>query len=239
MFEEIYKDISAHSVIIIHRHKYPDGDAAGAQAGLKIILRDNFPDKEVYIVGDDPKRYSFIEGSRPDDVPDKAYKDALAIILDTSSSALISDERYKTAKHTCRIDHHIFCEKIADNELTDTSYESCCGLITQLAIECSLNVSPSAAAALYTGMATDSGRFRYDSTTANTFALAKFLMERGIDISGIYSSLYADDFENIKLRAKYILKIKFTKINVAYIYTSADELNELNAGRVPQYRAEW
>ena len=224
MFEQIKQLIEAHSTIIIHRHKNPDGDALGSQAGLKEILRDNYPDKTVLAVGDMTPRYAFIEGSRSDTVADEQYRDALAIILDTSAKALISDERYQTAAKTARLDHHIFCEKIADCEVTDTSFESCCGLITAFAIECDWRVSDKAAKALYTGMVTDSGRFRYDSTSAQTHRMAAYLMERRFDTADIYRNLYADDFSHIRLRAQFVMKIQFTPQKVAYIYTPREEL---------------
>ena len=223
MFEQVLDAIKQYSTIIIHRHKNPDGDALGCQVGLKHIIADNFPGKTVYAVGDATARFGFIEDSDTDTIGDEVYEGALAIILDTSARALISDERYTLAAKTVRIDHHIFCETIADIEVTDTSFESCCGLVTAFAMECGLEVSATAAKALYTGMITDSGRFRYDSTSANTFRLAAFLMERKFETADIYRNLYADDFSFIQLRAKFVLKIKLTDRRVAYIYTPLEE----------------
>jgi phosphoesterase RecJ-like protein len=159
-----------------------------------------------------------------DDVADEAYSSALAMILDTGARALISDDRYTTAAATARIDHHIFCEKIADAEVIDTAYESCCGLVTALAVEALWEISPMAAKALYTGMVTDSGRFRYDSTTPDTLRRAAVLLAAGIDTADIYRNLYADDFDHIRLRAQFTLKVNFTPKNVAYIYTTRDEV---------------
>ncbi len=224
MFEQVLKYVEKYNTIIIHRHKNPDGDALGSQIGLKLLLCENYPEKRVLCTGDASARYGFIEGSQMDDVKDEDYKGALAFVLDTSAKALISDERYTLADKTVRIDHHIFCEEIAEEEVTDTSYESCCGLIAALAMECNWRLTPMAAKALYTGMITDSGRFRYDSTSAQTFRLASFLMEQKFNTADIYRNLYADDFEFIKLRAKYVLKIRFcTNKKVAYIYTTKEE----------------
>lgn len=223
MFEKIIDAIKEFDTIIIHRHSKPDGDALGSQIGLREIIKDNFPEKTVYAVGDGSARYGFMEGSVMDEIQDSVYENALAIVLDTSAHALISDDRYKTAKKTARLDHHIFCEEICDIEVTDTSYESCCGLVTEFAIENGLKLSPLAAKSLYTGMVTDSGRFRYDSTNANTFRLASHLMVVGFDTNEIYSQLYADDFSFIRLRAQFVLKIQFTDKNVAYIYTTKEE----------------
>jgi len=172
-----------------------------------------------------------------DEPDDAAYAGALAIVLDTSAKSLISDDRYTLADTTARIDHHIFVEKIAAVEVTDTSYESCCGMITEMAMECGWEVSPYAAKSLYTGMVTDSGRFRYDCTTANTFRLASFLTEHPFSISDIYQNLYADDLAMMQLRAKYTLKIHTAPEGVAYIYTTAEEAKGYGASEFTLSRA--
>ena len=223
MFEKIIEKIQDASTIIIHRHTKPDGDALGSQIGLYHLIRENYPNKKVYKVGDEAGRYSFMEGSVMDVIADELYKNALAIVLDTSAKHLISDARYETAKDTARLDHHIFVEKICEAEVTDTSYESCCGLITELAVEAGWRFSPLAAKSLYTGMVTDSGRFRYDSTGAKTHRLASKLMETPFDTGSIYLNLYQDDYKFIRLRALFILKIQFAENGVAYIYTPKDE----------------
>lgn len=223
MFEEIRSLIEQYDTVIIHRHSKPDGDAIGSQIGLKNLISDNYPQKRVYAVGDGAGRYGFVKNSTPDEVSDECYNGALAVILDTGAASLISDGRYALAEKTARIDHHIFCEKIADAEVIDTSAESCCGLVTALAIESGWRISEDAATALYTGTVTDSGRFRYDSTTPETLRRAARLLEEDIDTSGIYRNLYSDDFSRIRLRAQFVLKVQFTEKGVAYIYTTAEE----------------
>ena len=229
MFENVLAAIQEFDRIILHRHSRPDGDAMGSQIGLKHIILNNFPGKEVYMVGDKPGFFGFMEGAVMDDIPDNLYEGALSIILDSGSRSMISDERYPLAAKTVRLDHHIFCEQIADIEVVDTSFESCCGLVAEFVSECGLKLNPLAAKSLYTGMVTDSGRFRYDGTTARTFRLASLLMEQQFDTNELFRDLYADDFSAKQLKAKFILKIRFTDKNVAYIYTTAQELAELDA----------
>ena len=110
MHTKLREIIEKYSTVIIHRHKNPDGDALGSQIGLGAIIRENYPDKRVFLVGDEAGRYAFMDGSAMDEIPDKEYEGSLAIILDTSARALVSDERYSMAAKTVRIDHHIFCE---------------------------------------------------------------------------------------------------------------------------------
>ncbi|MBR4016235.1 MAG: hypothetical protein IKK11_00270, partial [Oscillospiraceae bacterium] len=174
-----------------------------------------------------PGFFGFMEGANMDEIPDNAYQGALAMILDCGSKSMVCDNRYTLADKTVRLDHHIFCEKVADIEVVDTSFESCCGLITEFVAQCGLKLNPLAAKSLYTGMITDSGRFRYDGTTARTFRLASLLMEQKFDTNELFRDLYADDFSAKQLKAKFILKIQFTANNVAYIYTTKEELQAL------------
>lgn len=229
MYKQALKLIEKYDTIIIHRHSNPDGDAIGSQFGLQQILQLNYPRKNVYIVGDSTKRYAFMDGATAQIVADDVYENALAIILDTSARFMISDNRYTMAKATLRFDHHIKCEDIADVDIIDTNFESCCGLITDFAVKSNLKLNDAAAKSLFCGMVTDSGRFRYDSTTSKTFELAAILKKYNFDTNEIYASLYADELEMLKLRAKYTLKIQLTDKNTAYIITTKQELDSCSA----------
>ena len=227
MFQEIIQAIKNYPTVIIHRHSRPDGDAMGSQIGLKNIILENFPDKTVYVVGDTSRYLSSMPGSDMDEIPDAAYQGALAILLDSASPHLISDDRYTLAAYTARIDHHIYCATFTDIEVIDTSFESCCGMIAALAVDNGLKLNATAARALYTGMVTDSGRFRYDSTNPRTFRLAAALLECGIDLNDLYRDLYADELSSRQLKAHFTMKIQRTPGGVLYIYTDLEEFNSL------------
>ena len=227
MFEQIKNVIERFDRILIHRHSRPDGDAIGSQIGLRELLRHNYPEKEILAVGDSTGFFGFMEGAVMDEVADEAYENALAIVLDCGAEHLISDNRWKTAAATARMDHHIFTGQLAEHEVIDTSFESCCGMVAALAEESGWALTPLAAKSLYTGMVTDSGRFRYDGTTARTFRLAAFLMEQPIDTNELFRQLYADDFESKKRKAQFVLKTQFSPKNVAYIYTTREEFEAM------------
>ena len=223
MFKEALKLIKKYDRIIIHRHAHPDGDAIGSQLGLAQLIKDNFKQKEVYVVGDEATRLPFMD-AKMDEIPDEYYQNALAIILDCGAARMICDERWKTAAKTLRFDHHIFAEKVADLDIVESTYESACGLIAMFAKSCKLKLSVASATPLYMGMVTDSGRFVFDSTTARTFELAAFLLSQPIDLNTLYYNLYAEEFSEIIEKADNMHKIKFTKNNVAYIYTAREDL---------------
>lgn len=227
MFEAILELIHSYDTIILHRHSRPDGDAIGSQVGLKYLLRENFPEKTVYMVGDKPDIYGFIDGAVMDEIDDSLYENALAIVLDCGGANMVSDDRYTRAAATARLDHHLYSGSFTDREVIDSTFESCCGLVAALSQEAEWKLPKIAAQALYTGMLTDSGRFRYDSTTARTFRLAAYLMEAGFDTNEIFRNLYADTFESKARKAAFTLKTQFTPNGVAYIYTTREEVEEL------------
>ncbi len=228
MYKKILEEIKKYDSIVIHRHSNPDGDAIGSQIGMKHLIMTNFPEKKVYVVGDEAGRYSFMDEAVMDEVEDSVFAESLSIVLDCGGENMVNDERYKTAKANARIDHHIFTGAFTKTEVIDTSFESCCGIIADIIATEGLEIDEIGARSLFTGMVTDSGRFRYDSTNARTFRLAAFLVEKGnIDFNDLYAKMYAEDFESIKRKSEFILKIRFTEHNVAYLYNDAAEVERL------------
>ena len=104
-------------------------------------------------------------------------------------------------------------------------------MLTQFAVDSKLCLNRLAAKSLFTGMVTDSGRFRYDSANSRTFRLASILTEQSFDPNEIYSELYADDLSNVQLRAEFTLKIQLAGDGVAYITTTKEQLDKLIAER--------
>lgn len=224
MYSKMFEEIQKYERIIIHRHFRPDGDALGSQIGLKEALKFNYPNKEIYAVGDSSERLGFI--GELDIIDDSLYKDALVFVLDTPEESMISDERYKTGKTLIKIDHHIQRNSYGDIEIIDTSYESCASLVADILISGNLKINTVSAKALFTGIVTDSGRFRYDSVTPKTFIIASKLLETNFSMADIYSKLYVEDIKIVKLRSLFTLKFKTTKNNVAYIMTTKEEVKE-------------
>ena len=226
----IYRKIKEYNTIIIHRHIKPDGDALGSQIGLKESLIATFPNKCIKAVGDMSERYSFI--GEMDEIDDSLYEDALVIVLDTGAERLISDERYKLGKYLIKIDHHLPQGEYGDLAYVDTSRESCAGVVATFLIEKRFKINDKVATALFTGMVTDSGRFRYSSTSSTTYKVASELMKYNIDTESIYNKIYVDKLANVKLKAKLIDKFVVLDSGVAYLINTKEEIKEYN---VPIY----
>lgn len=225
---EVFDLIKRNSKIIIHRHERPDGDALGSQIGLKEAILATFPNYDVKIVGDENKRYSWV--GKMDEVSDEEYKEALVFVVDTGALKLISDNRYSLGRKLVKIDHHIPQDTYGDYVIEDTSYESCCGLIADIIYLSNMKLTDVGARALFIGMVTDSGRFRYSSTNSNTYKIASRLVGYNFETDPIYNTLYMEKLENVKLKAKLITKFQVTNKGVAYLINTKEEIKEYGVG---------
>lgn len=204
---QIMECIEQYDTIIIHRHVRPDPDAYGSQGGLKELIKQSFPDKHVYTVGEEPdETLHFL--NRMDDVKDATYTDALVIVCDTANTERISDVRYNTGAALIKIDHHPNNDPYADLEWVDTTVSSTSELIYELYLhgkERGLTMNKEAARLLYTGIVGDTGRFLFASTTPKTFRYAADLITYPFDFTAIYENLYRTK-ENIARLEGYILE---------------------------------
>ena len=218
--QQILDTIKSYQRIIIMRHKRPDGDAVGSTNGLAGILRLSFPEKEIYVQGSDKSEYlSFLGG---DDAPiDPAlYEGALGIVLDTATEDRIANEHYKKCDKIIKIDHHIDIKPYGDISLVEDQRSSLCEMIADfyLTFQDELKIDQKAATFIYTGMVTDSGRFKYSSTSGDTLRCAAALLDVGIDTDTLFAHLGLKDFDELKFQAYVLKKMKITENGVAYIH---------------------
>lgn len=224
MYKSVLNKIKEYGTIIIHRHGRPDGDAMGSQIGLKEAILATYPYKKVYAVGDVNPRFSFV--GEVDEIDDDLYKNALVIVLDSSDTTMINDERYKLGKYIIKIDHHISKCNYGHLNVVETSEVSCASLLAKIIFNCNMKLSDKGAKALFTGIVTDSGRFRYDTVTSDTLLIASKLLKYKFDPNEIYTQLYVEDLDIIKLRASLIMSFKTTNKGVAYLINTQEDIKK-------------
>ena len=220
MIEDIlFEKFEQYDTIIIHRHERPDLDALGSQLGLKLTLKNKFPNKNIYAVGDRSRRYNFI-GSM-DLIDDSKFVNALCIIVDVAVANMVSDQRYKMAKEVFVIDHHNNQCDITANWICDNKRIAAAELITDLLIKHNYFIPSDAATALYGGIVTDSGRFQY-GYSSSVFNVASHLVKSGANPKYIYDNIYVETQAERDMKLYFQNQIKF-KDGVSYI-NSGDEV---------------
>lgn len=227
MLDNILEKIKEFDTIIIHRHKRPDGDCIGSQFGLKYFIEHHFPNKKVYAVGDEiPKYLSFVGCN--DIVSDDLYKDALVIVVDTSVKSRICDERYQIGKYLIKLDHHDDSEPFGDIEYVDPRTPACCEIITLMIKSWNMEIPMKSALALYTGITTDTGRFQFRGVSEKTFEAAGLLIQSGIDIEYIYTSISLKELEVFKLESYLYKHMKTTPNGVTYMHFTKPIIKRFN-----------
>ena len=128
---QILDKIRAYDRILIFRHIRNDGDCVGASKGLKRILQQSFPEKEILLIDSECAQYLAFMGPEDEDVADEVYAQALGIVVDTASEARISNKKYALCKELIKIDHHIPLENYGVLAWVEEEMSSCCEMIVK------------------------------------------------------------------------------------------------------------
>ena len=220
--EKIREYIEAYDTIIIHGHIRPDGDCIGSQYGLYYLIKDNYPNKKVYVTGETSEYVSFV--GRPNLIDEKLFEGALSICVDCATSERLSDKRFNLAKDFIKIDHHIPVDDYGSFQYVDVTAPAC----SQIILELYLNnkhewiLSKEAATALYVGILTDTGRFKYDSVDSRTFIAAATLLDAGVKISYVDNNLSIETLETLKLKGYVLSNFKISENGFAYVCLTKD-----------------
>jgi phosphoesterase RecJ-like protein len=227
---DIFAKIKEYDRIMIFRHVRNDGDCVGATKGLKAILQLTWPEKEIYLIDQETAAYLAFMGPEDPEVDEDIYRSALGIVLDTASEARISNKRYKLCKELIKIDHHIPLENYGDLAWVEEERSSCCEMIVHFydTFKEELKIDSDAATYLYTGMVTDSGRFKYDGVSGDTMRCAGILLDVGVDTNTLFARLYLEAFEYLKFKAEIYRRMQITPNGIAYIYIDKAMQQEFN-----------
>ncbi|WP_082233602.1 DHH family phosphoesterase [Halobacillus massiliensis] len=202
--KQIMEAFQTFNTIIVHRHVRPDPDAYGSQGGLAELLKESFPNKKIYVTGEEEPSLNFM--ARMDEVSDEDYNEALVVVCDTANQARIDDQRYNYGKMLVKIDHHPNVDEYGDINWVDTSASSTSEMIFQLfKYSENLKINDEAARLIYAGIVGDTGRFLFPSTTTETFEAAAELVKYNFDRSKMYNNMYSTPINVAKLKG-YVLQ---------------------------------
>ena len=220
--QRIFDKIEEYGKIVIFRHLRPDGDAVGSTMGLREILRLTYPEKDIRLVNCDFSDYVRFLGEEDAPLPDDYLQDALGIVLDTATAERISNPQYALCRELCKIDHHIDIKPYGDWNWIEDHRSSACEMVVAFydAFRDRLKINKEAATYLYTGMVTDSGRFRFRSVSGDTMRLAAMLLDLGVDLDHLYAHLYMKDYHTLKFQSYAYEHMKMTENGVVYLYVT-------------------
>ena len=225
--KRIYKKIKQYNKIVIARHVGPDPDALGSSIGLKHIIKNTFPDKEVSVLGTPASKFKYI--GELDQFSEDMYIDSLLIVTDTPDKKRVDGVDVNKFKDIIKIDHHPFIEDFGGIELVDDSASSASQLIIELAFNTKLKMTKEAAEKLYIGLVADTNRFLFYYTTPKTFDLvSRLIKETKIDFTTLYEKLYLRPIKEVKFSGYIANNLTITDNGLAYISLPHSILEEYN-----------
>ena len=218
---------------VLLTHSRPDGDALGCLLAVRAALQAHECDPVVCLYERLPKRYGFMSGagelhvlSGPDD-PVLAQADG-ALVADTCAySQLRPVEEWLRSSTVPKIalDHHVTREPIADLYLIDTMAAAASLIVYRWAVSCDWSLPLGALEALFVGITTDTGWFRYANTTPEALRVAAELIEAGVDVDAIHKRLYlSDPLSKLRLHAAALADIEIYEGGKVAIITVRPEM---------------
>lgn len=242
--KEIKELLATKKEIVLVPHKNPDGDAVGASLAMYLFLKNKGHKVTVVAPNDYPVFLKWLPGSDKVlkfDMQNRQSKAAIStadiiFLLDFNALHRVGDDMAKTLETFngpfAMIDHHQQPDTIAKFLYSDISICSTCQMVYQF-IEM-LNdldeINAEIATCIYTGIMTDTGSFRFASTTSTTHRIVAELIDKGADNSRIHNNVYdTNSFNRLQLLGRALSNmIVMEELATAYITLTQDELDEFN-----------
>jgi phosphoesterase RecJ-like protein len=232
--------LDAHQSFLITSHVRPDADAIGSEIGLASLLEQLGKSPRIINTAATPPHLQFLDPRRQvrqlgatATAADVLTAD-VHVIVDTSSWLQLSDVG-KTLRESKAprvvIDHHVSADDLGAIELKDPSREATGSLICELAENLGHKPTPEAATALFAAIATDTGWYRFASTTGETLRVAGSLIDCGASPHAVFRELYEQaSLARIRLAGRVLSRVVLDcDGQLAYTSVAWSDFEELGA----------
>jgi phosphoesterase RecJ-like protein len=243
--KELQQLLANPKKIAIIPHRNVDGDAMGSTLGLYHILKqlnhqitvvvpNEIPDYLQWIPGIEEATLIY-EGAKNSEAIEVLKETELIFTLDFNALHRAGEQMETVLKTLSApfilIDHHEKPDNFAKYMFSDIEYSSTCQMVYELIQKLELGdyINLDAATCLYTGIATDSGGFRFPRTTGNLHRIVGNLIDIGVNNSQIHENLYDNgDYNKLQILGKALSNMKvLPEYKTSYIALSQQEQNEL------------
>lgn len=242
-FEELKRYLQTPRNIVIIGHRNPDGDAIGSTLGLKHYLDKKGHSTQVVMPNEYPDFLHWVPGSetiyrfdRQNNQSLKALnKSDIIFLLDFNALHRVGSDMQNTlekySNHFALIDHHQQPDDFT-YMYSDTSMSSTCQMVynfIEMFDDLQL-IDKQIATCLYTGIMTDTGSFRFRSTTSKTHRIIADLIDKGAENDRIHSNVNdSNSFSRLQLLGRALSNLKvLPEYKTAYITLSQAEKDEFN-----------
>lgn len=230
--DNILEEIKKAESIVILTHENPDGDAVGSSIAMYLGLKELGKTPDI-IIPEFPRAFENLPGIENIKKESDIENYDLAIALDTASIKMLNgySKYFEDAKTKIVIDHHSSNTMFGDYNYVDQDSPACAQLLLVLFNYLNIEVSKEIGTDILAGIITDTGGFRYDGVTAETFELVAGLCQKGVKVSKVYQKVFASTS-----KSKFFLhRIALDRLEllenekIAFTYITKNDENSVGA----------
>jgi len=227
--EQVVAELRSRERFLLTAHEGPDGDALGSLLGMHHLLGQLGKDSVMFMAAKEfplPIEYRFLPLEEVFHEPPADMADRTLIFLDCGNIDRMPVEFLSDGNNfRINVDHHHDNTLFGDVNLVETGASSTAEIVHGLALALGAKITPEIASALYVGLITDTGKFMYENTNAQTHRIAAELIDAGVAVDETYRRLYEHvPIEKLKLLSRALDGIRRycgERLIVSYI-TDAD-----------------
>lgn len=229
--DEILKEIGRRERFLIVSHSRPDGDSIGTSLGLGLALEELGKRVEWIQADPPPDVFRFLPGIDRIRISNRAEGDYDALLVLECGAYERTEIQGLDSYFTINIDHHPKNDRFGNLNWIDPKAAAVAEMAYRLLKALPAEISPEVATNLYVGILTDTGSFRFASTTAETFRIASELVGSGADPGTISQMLFMNHpASRMRLLTKLLETLDFTPDGtVSWIHLSQRMLQEAGA----------
>ncbi len=192
----------SNKTFLVCSHVSPEGDALGSELAIADLLRSKGKKVILFSADSIPQEYGFLPGIKSIKQKLQPVDYDVAILVDCSDISRIGKVQkiLSPNKIIINIDHHISNSKFGDINWV-MPYVSCASeMVYELYKALKVKIGVNSAVCLYTGILTDTGSFKYKTTSWRTHMIVSELLKCGLDVYTIYRNIY-ESFSKETVRA--------------------------------------
>ena len=237
--DNIKEEIQKAEDIVILTHENPDGDAVGSALAMYLTLKKLNKQVDV-IIPECPNTFKFLPGAEEIKKEGKEEPYDLAISVDVTGVSRLNGfaKYFEDAKVRIQIDHHQSNEMFADYNFVNPASPACAQNLIFIIEQLGVEIDKEIGTCLLTGIITDTGGFKYEGVSAETFEFTSWLLAKGVNVSYVYKKVL-----QTKTRANYELtklimdRMEFFCDNkVTFTYMTQEDEKNVGAGQRPDER---
>ena len=230
--DNIIEELNKAEKIVILTHENPDGDAIGSSLAMYLALKEYGKNPDI-IIPEHSRIFNCLPGIEKIKKESDIENYDLAISLDCASIKMLNgfSKYFENAKTKICIDHHSTNTMFGDFNYVNPDAPACAQVLLVILEYFGIEITKEIGTCILAGIITDTGGFKYQGVTAETFEFVAWLLNKGVNVSKVYHQVLQNKTKpNFELHRIANNRIEFLQDGkIAYTYITKEDEQNVNA----------